>query len=320
MHEELYKELNVKRDASEAQIKKAYRQLARDLHPDRNPGDKAAEERFKRVSHAYEVLSDSKKRKLYDEFGELGLREGFDPQHYRAASRWPDVGTQGDGSAFRDIFSPSGGRQVRVNLNDLQDLFGGASSSFEEFFKGGPGRPPETFETTLEIDFVDAVRGCERSLRLAVGETERPLRVRIPAGAEDGDKLRLKGQAPAGGPAGQPGDVLLQIRVRPHPFFRREGADLHLDLPVGPWEAMHGAQVSVPTPSGEVNLRVPAGTQSGRRLRLRGRGVHRRGRAPGDLFVQVAVRLPEAVDDESRAALQLLQERLGADLRADLRF
>lgn len=293
MAADLYQELGVARNASDDEIKKAYRKLAQKLHPDRNKDNPAAEERFKRVTAAYSALSDPNKRKLYDQYGEVGLREGFKP----------GVGGFG-GGGFEDIFSGAKGAGIG-------DIFG-------DIFNGGRRRPRKSpdLESEITVEFVSAVRGAELELAIQGGQT---VKVRIPAGARDGDKLRVKG---AGGQAiagAGPGDLLLVVRVKPHPYFTRDGLDLTVDVPLSASEAYLGAKVEVPTPSGNVTLKVPALTQSGQVLRLRGKGISR-GTQQGDLYVRFMIRLPEQASEEVEKAIRLLGEHTRADLRSDLKF
>ncbi|MGH7294968.1 MAG: DnaJ C-terminal domain-containing protein, partial [Polyangiaceae bacterium] len=262
MPDDLYSVLGVSKSADAATVKKAYRKLAGELHPDKNPGNKKAEDRFKKVNHAYDVLGDAKKRKLYDEFGEDGLREGFDPEKYRAYRDWSSRQRHaGDGGGF-------GGRPV-----DLEDLFGNAGGSqggigdlFGDILgRGRRGRGPakgHDLESEITVDLPAALRGTTLELR-PHGQVGAPVTVRIPPGAADGSRVRIAGQGAASPSGGPRGDLVLTIHVTPHAFFRREGDDLHLDLPVTVAEAYHGAKVKVPTVDGSVALKVPAGTQSG---------------------------------------------------------
>lgn len=336
---DLYASLGLSKGASDADIKKAYKKLARELHPDRNPGNAAAEERFKQLSYAYQVLSDAKKRELYDEFGEVGLKEGFDPEAYRQYQRWQQQAARGGG--------PQGGFAF-----NLEDLFGqrgaggggggpGGPSGFafdvDDLMGGGLGdilrgraerrRPGAQrggdLQSEVTIDFAEALRGTEKELAFqlpAVANGHRSIRVRIPAGVQDGGKVRLKGQGAPGAGGGPAGDLVLIVHVRPHPFFWREGDDLHMNLPVTPLEAFRGAKVQVPTPSGPVAVGVPKGTQSGAKLRLRGKGAPKRGGGHGDLYAHVMVRLPERADGEVERALEQLEPMFGGDVRANLRF
>lgn len=305
MAADYYAELGLGRSASSDEIRKAYRKLASELHPDKNPGNASAEDRFKRATTAYHVLSDEKKRKLYDEFGEMGLREGFDPSMARGFGRGPG----GFGGGFEDIFRGAGGGAGGAGFGDiLGDLFGGAR---------GRRRPRKGQDLTSEvtIEFVSAVRGAELELAVQAGKT---VKVRIPKGAQDGDKVRIKG-AGAALPGGQPGDLLLTLRVKGHPHFQRDGLDLTVDLPLTAAEAYFGAKVEVPTTEGSVQLKVPPRSQSGQLLRLRGKGVGR-GTNTGDLYVRFLVLLPSGESEEVEQAIRTLDAATAKDLREDLKF
>ncbi|MFW6067786.1 MAG: DnaJ C-terminal domain-containing protein [Myxococcota bacterium] len=325
-NQDLYEVLGLQKGASDADIKRAYRKLARELHPDRNPDNPQAEERFKQVGHAYQILSDPEKRKLYDEFGEIGLREGFDPEAYRQYQRWQEAGAGGaGGGGFRveDIFGGrAAGQGFRFNLDDLFGGFAGAGPGGgpEDIFGGfgrrkrrAPQRGPD-LESEVTVDLPEALRGAEKELSFSVpgvSDGHRSLKVRIPAGVKDGDRIRLKGQGMASPAGGAPGNLVLTVRVRPHAHFWREGDDLHLTLPVTALEAFRGAKVPVPTPEGEVALTLPPGTQSGQRLRLRGKGAPSRTSRRGDLYAHVQVHLPPRDEgaEEVEKALEELSKR-----------
>jgi curved DNA-binding protein len=326
---DLYAVLGLKRGASDAEIKKAYRTLARELHPDRNPDDAKAEDRFKDVGHAYQILSDPDKRKLYDEFGEVGLREGFDPDAFRQYQHWQEGGRVG-GFRVEDVFGgrARGGQGFRFNLDDLFGGFsGGRGAASAEGAFGQRRRPPQPggdLTSEVTIDLPEAIRGTERELSFAMpggADGVRKLKVRIPAGVKDGERIRLKGQglpSPAGGP---PGHLLLRVHVRSHPHFSREGRDLHLTLPLTPAEAFRGARVAVPTPDGEVTLTIPPGTQSGHKLRLKGKGVPSPSGDRGDLYAHVQVKLPDR-DERAEEVEALLDQvsTLQSDPREGLHF
>jgi curved DNA-binding protein len=310
MAEDLYAVLGVPKTAEADAIKKAYRKLAAQLHPDKNPGNKTAETRFKEVNRAYDVLSDAKKRKLYDEFGEEGLREGFDPERVRAYREWASRQQR----AARDGAGQGGGGQQPFDLEDVIGGGGGggfgAESGFSDLFgdligRGRRGRGPvrgPDLESEITIDFPSSVRGATLELR-PQGNSGAPVTVRIPPGAADGSRVRIAGQGGPSSSGGPRGDLVLTIHVTAHPHFRREGDDLHLDLPVTVAEAYHGARVKVPTVDGSVTLKIPERTQSGNVVRLRGKGVAKRGRPPGDLYVHFMVQIP---NDDNREVAQLV--------------
>ena len=305
---DLYELLGVARGASQDEIKRAYRKLAAKLHPDRNPSDAKAEQRFKDVNRAHQVLGDQKKRALYDEFGEDALREGFDADNMRAYKR----AASGRGSFGG--FGGGGGEAFGFG-----DLFG-------ELFRGGsggrrPGRRPTAqgsdVSSEVTVDFVSAFRGAELKLQLQDGG--EPVTVRIPPGAGDGDKVRIPGHGAPGDFGGPPGDLILTIRLRAHPYFERSGLDLTLELPITVSEAYFGAKVRVPTPYGDVTLTVPKGAQSGQVLRLKEKGVKRKD-SVGDLFVRFLIRLPTENSDEVQNAVKLLGAATTEEVRRDLHF
>ena len=317
---DFYKILGVSRDASPQELKKAYRQLAKELHPDRNPDDKEAEEGFKDVSAAYAVVSDADKRKLYDEFGEMGLREGFDPEAYQAATRGAGGPGGFGGFDFGDIFgggAPGGGRGGHVEFN-LEDLFGGRGPS-----RGAYVRAPQRgadIQSEVTIDFREAVLGCMRELSLRSAEGERTLKVRVPAGVRNDGKIRLRGQGGLGAYGGRPGDLVMKVKVRKHPYFSMRGKQLHVRVPVTPLEAYAGAKVTVPTPEGSVQLSIPAGSQNGSKLRLRGKGIERKGKPQGDLIAHLEIILPEGHSEEVEQALETVQEAFEGDPREGLQL
>ena len=352
---DLYAVLGVARTASADEIRKAYRKLARAHHPDVNPGNREAEDRFKAVSEAYDVLGDAEKRKLYDEFGMASAQAGFDAQQARAqreqAAEWRRRASDSDGagrySSFEDVFG---------------DIFGQAGGAMEA--RGADA------ESELTIDLLDAVRGlssdltiqrqeacpvcdgsgadpasssscqdCHGSGRVRVGKgpmaftrtcprcggagrlATRPcatcggngrrvaserLTVHIPAGVDTGSRVRVAGKGSPGMGGAPAGDLYIRVTVRPHPLLERRGDDLHMDLPVTVSEAVLGAAIEVPTPDGPVRVKVPARSQAGRQLRVKGRGVpHLRGGGRGDLYLRLVVHVPDsesaAVADAARA-------------------
>jgi DnaJ-class molecular chaperone len=305
MARDFYEVLGVQRNASDEEIKSAYRKLARQYHPDRNPGDKQAESHFKEVQEAYDVLSDKTKRPQYDRFGEAGLHSGFPggagggPRNYQFHWGGPGGFQEMDPTQAADVFRQMfGGDAAPV---DMESLFGGAQRP-----RGGRSRRggvPRDVETDVSIPFLTAANGGNVTLQVDGKE----LSVKIPPGVEDGQTLRLTGQAPGGG------NLLVRVRSQQHPYFRREGNDIILEAPISVWEALLGTKVDVPTLDGaRVTVKVPAGTSSGTRLRLRGRGI-----AGGHQYIELKVVVPNVKDDRSRelvdelAKLHPLEPRAG---------
>jgi curved DNA-binding protein len=318
MAADFYKDLGVSSGASDDEIKKAYRKLAGKLHPDKNPNDKKAEARFKIVNRAYQALSDKEKRGLYDEFGEEGLREGFNPEAaraYRGGAGGPGGSRgrsrSGSGPSIEDLFSTPDGAQSGIG-----DLFG---DLFSRAGRRGssPGVKGSDIASEVSVDFISALRGVELKLRLQDGGEE--ITVRVPPGAGDGDKVRIAGQGAPGAYGGPPGDLLLSIRVAKHPHFERSGLDLYLDLPITVGEAYRGAKVRVPTPDGPITLTVPKHAQSGQIARLKGRGVKRKDNT-GDLYIRFQIKLPVTDSEELEEAVKTLENAMLGDPRADVHF
>ena len=301
---DLYKVLGVDRGASDDDVKKAYRKVTRESHPDRNPGDKAAEERFKEANGAYETLGDSKKRALYDEFGEMSLTQNFDAARARAYNNArrqrataPGFPPEDLGPMFDDV-----SQAQHTSFDDLLSrLFGGGRVA------GGGRRRGRgaNIEGEISVSLMDSLHGVTVPLRIEGADGEaRTLDVKVPPGMPDNGKLRLRGQ----GGDGQPkGDILLTVRVAAGRRMTRRGNDLKLTVPVTALEALSGGPIDVPTPWGPVSLKLPACSQNGQTLRLRGRGVKPRGKDAGDLLVTLDVRLPEKASDALLAELVKVQ-------------
>jgi molecular chaperone DnaJ len=352
---DLYAVLGVSKDASTDDIKKAYRKLARKYHPDLNPNNKQAEERFKELSVAQDVLTDAGKRKLYDEFGAESLQSGFDPERAREYKRWADSGggfsfRGGPGGGGFEGFEFRGGNARRQRGQTGEDARGFADI-LNEMFGGAAGPAPQEngsdIETPVEVDFLDALRGTQTQISVrrpvacpecsgtgrkgrractncgGTGATEQRerLTVKIPAGVGDGARVRVRGKGGAGR-GGKPGDLYFIVKVRPHPLIQRDGQDLTIEVPITVGEAMQGGTISVPTPDGRVQLKVPKGSQSGQRLRLSGRGVHDpKGGGRGDLYVRLMVQVPKnGGSDRLKDAVAALESAYGEDPRAHLAF
>ncbi|GAA1822939.1 DnaJ C-terminal domain-containing protein [Nesterenkonia flava] len=312
---DFYQVLGVSKDANAEEIKKAYRKLARQYHPDKNPGDEAAEQKFKDISEAHSVLSDPEQREQYDAIRAMGSGARF------------SAGGPGSGGGFEDLFGglfnrgapgTAGGR-FGGGGPDFSDVFGGMGDRFGSRFGGPPAKGADrTAKTT--ISFRGAVRGTTVKLREANGSV---IDVRIPAGVKDGQKVRVKGKGQQG--PGGPGDLLVEVAVTPHSFYEREGDNIRIHLPVSFDEAVLGATVEVPTIHGEkVRIKVPAGTSSGRTLRLKGHGIRRKS-AQGDMLVVVDVVVPKDLTEEAleavrayAAATQDIDPREGLETKAAL--
>lgn len=332
MSNRLYEILGVERSAPEAEIKKAYRRLARKYHPDVNPGDKAAEERFKDVSAAFEILSDKDKRAMYDEFGDDAAKLGYDPERAEKYRAWKaqseasaryggpagSAGAGGAGFGFGGFphgrGGARGGRQGFEDLGfDLGDIFGDVFRQQAEIPRRGADIGAE-----MQVDFMDAALGTEREIRVT-SPSPAHLNVKIPAGIDDGQKIRLRGKGMPGRNSGPAGDLLIAVRIKAHPFFQRDGRDLHLEVPITIQEAMFGADVEIPTLDKPVHVKIPPGTQTKAKLRLAGKGLP--GGTPntahGDLYATVVVRMPDAKKDPAaaRKAAETLETLYEKNLR-----
>lgn len=295
MAKDYYKTLGVERNASEDEIKKAFRKLAMKYHPDKNPDDKAAEDKFKDINEAYAVLSDPEKRKQYDMFGAEGFGQRFSQEDiFRNFDFGRIFSELGLGGGFSSIFGGGGRRQGGFNP-----------------FAGGrrPGPPPvRATEHQLTVGFHEALKGGERSFQLAGPEGPETIVVKIPAGIRTGQKLRVRGKG-QGIPGGQRGDLFLKIQVADHPDFRLKGDDVETELRVGVVDAVLGGSVELETPSGEVkSVKIPPGTSSGKRIRLRGEGYPKKGGGHGDLYARLMIDVPGELSDEQREHFEALRE------------
>ncbi len=318
-----YKILGVPRNASLSEIQKAYRKLARKLHPDVNPNDKDAKKKFQELQAAFEVLSDPQKREMYDRYGSSFEAMGGGP---RPGSTWGTGATSGfeQYGPFEDVdFAQFFGER-------FGSQFGGEFSDLFAQFRQGPGRTRRTstarrrgedVHQEITIPFQTAVTGGEVELdvRRPDGRIET-LRVKVPAGIEEGKKIRLRNQGTSPLPDVPPGDLLLTVRIQPHPHFQRRGNNLYVKVPVTLAEAVLGARVDVPTPKGTVSLRIPPGTSSGAKLRIRGHGVEPPNSPPGDLLAEIQIVIPKNLDESSQQFIRQLDERYPQNPRADLRW
>lgn len=325
MAQDYYKLLEVSRNATAEEIQKSYRRLARKYHPDLNPNDKSAQQKFKDIQHAYDVLNDPEKRTMYDQLG---------PDFHRMAGGPFGGGGPHGGGPFEAGNPFGGGPRSGQGQMDFEQMFGrgagekgspqggfgfGGLDDILKHFTGGraPGRGRESsaqeasqgsdLRTELVIPFSTSVLGGEAALNLVRGGKEETIQLKIPPGVSSGKKMRLRGQGNPGSSGGPSGDLIVTLHVAPHPHFRRNGNNLELSLPVTLKEAVFGATVEIPTPSGRVALKVPPGSSSGRRLRVKGQGVLSSSGAPGDLYVEVQIKIPEQLMDSSKQPEALLR-------------
>jgi len=314
---DFYKTLGVPKDADDAAIKKSYRKLARVFHPDTNAGDVTAEERFKEVTEAYSVLSDPEQRRQYDSVRAMaggGARFAAGPGGPGGPGGFEDMfsGMFGGGGG-RVRFATNGGPGGGINLEDLLGAYGGAGG-----FGGYGGRPSsrgQDVTASVSLPFRQAVQGSTTTLSL----DGRTITARIPAGVTNGQKIKLKGKGAPSPHGGPPGDLIITVEVPPHPVFKVEGNNLRLTVPVTVDEAALGAKIEVPTLDGDkVSLKVPAGTPSGRVLRVKGKGITT-AKGTGHLLVTIQVAVPQSLNAKAKQALEDLREALaGSDPRADL--
>jgi len=320
-YKDYYQVLGVPKNASEKDIKQAFRKLARKHHPDVNPGDRGAEQKFKEINEAHEVLSDPEKRRKYDQLG-------ANWKQYEQYARGPSPGGfggfrvdfegPGAGGGFSDFFRTFFGGGI-----DLEDLFGqggGPRGSRRERKARGFGAAPDAgrdVSAVVEVSLEEAHQGTTRRLSLE-GSPGEAFEVRIPPGVKEGSKVRVsgKGEKSLGG---SPGDLYLEVKITPHPLYRREGDDLHVDVPVTFAEAALGAEIEVPTLSGRARIRVPAGSQTGRLMRLKGKGMPRlKGGEPGDLFAKLLVVVPKELKPRELELVKELQTLRSDNPRAHL--
>ncbi len=310
-YKDYYKILGVDRKASEKEIKKAYRKMARKYHPDVNPGDKTAEERFKEINEAHEVLSDAEKRRKYDQLGSSWR------QYQRAGG---DPG----GFDWTQWYAQPGGGRVHVQYADLGDLFGGGGGGFSDFFSaifggaarrggatwGAQGQPftaqSQDYEQAVEISLEEAFSGTIRILQ----KDGRRLEVKIPPGVQTGSKVRMRGEGGGSHRQGPRGDLYLRVNVLPHPTFVRKSDDLYCEVPVDLYTAVLGGEVKVPTLKGGAMLKIPSETQSGKTFRLKGQGMPHLKNAEkhGDLYAKVSIKLPQHLSEKETELFKELAE------------
>ena len=331
-----YQVLGVSKGATADEIKRAHRKLARQYHPDMNKNNASATEKFKEVQEAYDVLSDPEKRKLYDQFGHAGVDGG-------AAGAGAGAGHDPFEAFRRGAGRGNGRRQWRPSPNVTVEDFEGGEGNFAEIFEqlfgrggaagmggmgggmGGRGPRPRAepqrgadVEHGVTLTFAQAARGTTLPLQINRDGKLETIEVKIPAGVKDGSRIRIKGrgQQAAGAEAG---DLYIVSQIHPHPYFRREGLDILLDLPISMYEALLGTKVEVPTLDGPVTLTIPPGTGSHAKLRIKGRGIER-GEEKGDQLVVTKVVVPKNLDDAGRELLKQLQAKAPVDARADVRW
>ena len=327
MSEDYYKILGVPRNASQAEIQKAYRELARKYHPDLHPEDKDAKKKFQRLQEAFDVLNDPEKREMYDRYGSSFQTYGPGASHgthtWRAWTSGDDSQSAGgfrvEDIDFSQFFGDRFGEEPLGGFGDIFTQFARAAQKARKQPAGG--RRGADIESVIEIPFTTAINGgsVQFSVLRQSGKSET-IEVKIPPGIEDGKKIRLRGQGEPGPRGGTPGDILLTVRVAPHPFFQRVGNNLIVKVPVTLGEAVAGAKVDIPTPRGTVSLRIPPGTSGGKRLRIKGFGVKAKDGPAGDLLAEVQIILPEGLSEADREALRQIDQRYRSNPRAELRW
>lgn len=319
MRRDAYQVLGVSRDADQSEIQRAYRRLARRLHPDVNK-DPGAEDEFKSLSEAYDVLSDPDQRKRYDAFGPDFRRVSadVDPETYSRARARDGADVGGGRTSSRRAASPAGDFQYSGSAGDvdLEDLLGGI---FGGRGRGRGGWGPiagSDQETEVEVTVEEAFSGTQRTLSISDVGGPRTIDVVIPAGVVDGQRIRLRAQGGQGSGGGVAGDLYLIVRIAPHPRYRVDGRDLHVMLPLAPWEATLGSSLPIETPGGQATVRVPAGTSSHRRLRLKGRGLPNKRGKPGDLYAEAQIKVPKSPSAQERELFEQLASSSNFDPRS----
>lgn len=306
-----YEVLGIPRDATADQVKKAYRKLARQHHPDVNPGDKGAEAKFKEAQSAYDVLSDVEKRKRFDTYGQAAFEGGASTGPRSGATEWSArQGSGGPGFENVDFSQYFGGGAEPDGGGVFEELLGRFGGGRSQSRRAGPRRG-EDLEATLEVPFATAVQGGTTQIALSRDDgTHDTVSIKIPAGTDTGTKLRLKGRGGPGGQSAPAGDLTVTVTVQRHPYFTRDADNLTIEVPIALDEAVLGAKIDVPTLSGtKVTVPVPAGTSSGQKLRVRGKGVPARDPIPaGDMFVVLKVIVPKNVEEPGRELIRQFAE------------
>ena len=315
MPRDYYEVLGIPRTATADEIKKAHRKLARKFHPDMNKNNPAATEKFKEIQEAYDVLSEPPKRQNYDQFGHAGVNAGPAPGG-GARARGGGSPWQPNPNVTVEDFDFSGGG----NFSDMfEQLFGGAGGPRARAGRGSlPAPPPQRgqdIEHPVTLTFEQAARGSTLPLQINRDGHIETIEIKIPAGVKDGSRIRIKGRGEQSN--GQPGDLYILTAVQPHPYFRREGLDVYLELPVSMYEALLGAKVQVPTLDGPVSLTIPPGTGAGAKLRIKARGIAR-GEEKGDQYVQIKVAVPKDLDDQDKKSIEELEKKHPLNARADV--
>ncbi|MBN1395790.1 MAG: DnaJ domain-containing protein [Pirellulales bacterium] len=328
MDKDYYSILGVPRNASQADIQKAYRELARKHHPDMNPNDKSAKKRFQEIQSAFDVLNNAEKREMYDRYGSSFETQG--PGGPQGAYTWswsPGAGGAGaapGGFSFEDIdlselLGERYGREPSGGMGDIYGQFRRAAGKFRK--PAATTKRGADLQQVLEIPFATAILGGEVQISVQRPEGKpETLAVKIPPGIEDGKKIRVRGHGRPAPRGGKPGDILLTIRVAPHPSFHRRGNQLHVRVPVTLGEAAAGAKIDLPTPHGLVSLKIPPGASSGTKLRVKGHGAKPKNGPPGDLLAEILVVLPKQLSDADRRTIEEIDKRYSQNPRADLRW
>jgi curved DNA-binding protein len=320
MEEDFYKILGVSRNATPDDIQKAYRKLARKYHPDINT-EKNAKKKFQQIQQAYDVLNDPQKREMYDRYGSSFESAGAGPGPGGGTWRTGPGGAGGfEGFDFSQLFGGTGEGSFEGPFGQFFQQTAGRGGAGGRRAAGRPRRGSDV-RHEIEIPFQTAVTGGETRLLVRRGDTDRDetITVKIPPGVGDGQTIRLRGQGEQGPSNGTPGDLLITIRVAPHPLFRRNGLDLEIDVPVTVGEAALGTKVDVPSPHGTISLKIPAGASSGKRLRIKGQGVHRKDEK-GDLYAVIQIVLPSRIDPASAELLKKFDQQQPFNPRAELRW